>query len=120
MKTINVFIIVCILLASVIFYKSSYSDEIIINGDRVIIKTKEGDIIDTAKPPKDQKSKNGESVEINEGGISIGNITEYKCKHNNINIRRTNLDNVTIISNNGKTTIYRKGAKNHNQTKEKQ
>jgi len=99
----------------VMLSKSIYADEIIINGNRVIIKTKGGEIIDTANPPKGQEVKNGENVEISEGCISIGNITGNRGKYN---IRRTNLNNVTIINNNEKTTIYRKGIKNQNQAKD--
>ncbi len=111
MKIINIIIFTFIVLTIFVFVGSVYSDEIIINGNRVIIKNKDGQIIDTANLPKGQTIKDGENVEISDRGVSIGSVTNNGGEQKNIN-RRTNLDNVTIINNNGEKTIYKKPGKN--------
>lgn len=113
MRTI---IFVTILLSIIIHSKSVYADKIIINGDRVIIKDSKGKVIDTDNLSKHCKTKNVDNIEINKDGVSIGNITNNGDKPRNI-IRHTNLNNVTVISNSGKTTIYNNCVKSSGQLK---
>lgn len=87
-------------------YMPSAAAEIRIDGDRVLMKSDDGEVLDTKNPPADCKIKKEDSIQIDEGGISIGGVTTKDGMQKNIS-RSTNLDNVTVITN-GKTTIYRK------------
>lgn len=83
-----------------------FSSEIRIEGDRVIVKNDNGDVIDTANLPKGKNVQTSEDVEINEKGISIGSVSNKNGEMKKVT-RSTKLENVTII-NNGKTTTYNK------------
>lgn len=88
---------------------SAFASEIRITGDRVVITSDDGTVIDTANPPKGREVKVDDDVEINEDGVSIGSVTNSSGEQKNIR-RSTKVENVTII-NNGKTTVYRKNDK---------
>ena len=88
----------------------AFASEIRITGDRVVITSDDGTVIDTANPPKGQEVKAEGDIEINENGVSIGSVTNSGGEQKNIH-RSTKVENVTII-NNSKTTTYRKDDKN--------
>ena len=99
--------ILLIVFGSVLYSKiETFSAEINIKGKRIIIKTDDGNIIDTNNLTPQSNIKIKENKDINENGISIGGITNNGgiVKDNS---RNTNIDNVVIIRK-GETSIYNK------------
>ena len=82
------------------------ASEIQIDGDRVIMKSDDGEVLDTDHLPSDSQVKTGNNVQVNENGVSIGSVNTKDGTQKNIT-RSTTVDNLTVITN-GKTTIYRK------------
>ena len=95
--------IVCVALCSMLVL-SAFAAQLTVDGERIIIKTDTGEVIDTANLPKGEKVKTENNIDIIDNGISIGSVTGNNSDKENIK-RSTNLENVIII-NNGKTTIY--------------
>ena len=93
----------------------SHASEVHIEGNRVIIKTDNGKVIDTANLPNTSKIKQN-NIEINDKEISIGSVTNKNGKQEGVH-RSTKLENVTII-NNGHAEKYSSTA-NESPNKEK-
>jgi len=95
--------LICIFLLS-ISVTSAFTAQISVDGERIVIKTDSGEVIDTANLPKGESIQSRDDIEVNEKGISIGSITGSSSSSKGIQ-KKTTLENVTII-NNGKTTTY--------------
>lgn len=106
MKPLQFLFFTSALLCFSFFSLQVFASEIHIEGNRVVLKNNNGDIIDTDNLPKGKDIKVNENVEINEKGISIGSVTNKDGEMKNVR-RKTNLENVTII-NNGEAKTYNK------------
>ena len=95
------------------------NEEISVNSStgRVVIKTPDGEVIDTDNIQQGEEAKNNDNVEIKQNGISIGSVTSNGNEQTNVK-RSTRVNNVTIINNNGETTIYRKEKKGDSEKSE--
>lgn len=93
------------------------ASEVRIDGNRVIVTTDSGKVIDTDNLQKGHEAKDGDGVVVNDNGISIGAVSSGEGEQKNVR-RNTTLENVVII-NNGKTTVYRKGAGTDKSEKQK-
>ena len=85
----------------------THASEVRIEGNRVIVTTDSGEVIDTYNLPKGHEVKDGNNVVVTDNGVSIGSVTSSGGEQTNIR-RNSTLENVVII-NNGKTIVYRKG-----------
>lgn len=117
MKLYKFMIYQLVMLAMLLHSVTVSSSEIRIDGDKVVITTDDGKMIDAANLPPFQEVREGKDAQVHENGISIGTATNNSSGQNNVR-RSTTLDNVTII-NNGKTTIYRKDIPDTNSPEKK-
>ena len=82
------------------------ASEIHITDNHIVLVSDNGKNIDANEEYEEIEVNDSDNIEINDGGVCVG------CAINNggqqkVN-RTTKLDNVTIITKDGKTTIYRK------------
>ena len=84
-----------------------YASEIRIEGDHIVIKSDDGNIIDTDNLQIEEEIINNKDISIDKDGLCIGCVVNKAGESKNIK-RSTKLENVTIINDQNGVIINKK------------